>query len=195
MVEEADATLVEAMHEEYYRDLNFAVPEAMRRVLALVRAHDAPGHTDMMVAPEGLDAFMAANPLPEEDAALIQRRRAFAEKPFYTLDAGAWVKPPPEARMALDAAGRLDAQAAEIAALRARVAGLEGALTQVDEWANAYPVSVFPEPDMKACAAALAAAGQSSDALHASWARHILSGVALIAARALSPAPKEPDHG
>ena len=37
-----DAALVEAMHETYYRDLNFAVPEAMARVLALVRAHDAP---------------------------------------------------------------------------------------------------------------------------------------------------------
>lgn len=43
----------------------------------LVRAapseRDAPGHTDLMVAPETLDAFMEANPLPPDREAAIRR--------------------------------------------------------------------------------------------------------------------------
>ncbi|MGZ2449628.1 hypothetical protein ACVIRO_002382 [Rhizobium ruizarguesonis] len=34
-------------------------------IAAALNAAFCPGHTDMMVTPESLDEFMAANPLPE----------------------------------------------------------------------------------------------------------------------------------
>lgn len=40
---------------------------------------EAPGHTDLMVAPEGLDAFMEANPLPEEPPLTIGQTGKTAE--------------------------------------------------------------------------------------------------------------------
>ena len=84
--------------------------------------------------------------------------------------------------------------AAELAALRARVAEMEAALTRIDDWAQAYPEEAFPEPDLTICKTALKSAGQSIDGLHASWARHILNGIGGITraalTAALSPAPQ-----
>ncbi len=50
----------------------------------------APGHTDLMVAPETLDAFMEANPLPPDPAAI---RRAALEEAATHLDAIAAATP------------------------------------------------------------------------------------------------------
>lgn len=36
-------------------------------------AGQAPGHTDLMVAPESIDAFMEANPLPDEPIAAEEK--------------------------------------------------------------------------------------------------------------------------
>lgn len=74
-----------------------------------------------------------------------------------------------------------------INALKAENERMRDALTRIDEWADAYPVAVFPEPNISACAKALADAGQASDALHASWARHLLGGVKRIVRTALTP--------
>lgn len=51
-------------------------------------------------------------------------------------------------------------------------------LRDIRDWCAAYPASVFPEPDLKKCQETLEGAGLSMGALHASWARHLLSGIA-----------------
>lgn len=54
--------------------------EYARVVNAALNAAFAPGHTDLMVSPEALDAFMAANPLPDDEPAL-RARTATPENP------------------------------------------------------------------------------------------------------------------
>jgi hypothetical protein len=62
-----------------------------------------------------------------------------------------------------------------------RIADLEDALSRIRQWCDAYPVNVFIPPtaaQIKASVDAMKAPGcASSDAMHASWARHILDGV------------------
>ena len=60
------------------------------------------------------------------------------------------------------------------------------ALRRIDAWANAYPLSVFPEPDFEKAASALKANGMTLDSISASNMRHCVSGVGKIAADALS---------
>jgi len=50
-------------------------------------------------------------------------------------------------------------------------------LRDIRDWCAAYPISALPEPDLKKCQEALEGAGLSVGALHASWARHLLSGI------------------
>ena len=59
------------------------------------------------------------------------------------------------------------------------------ALADIAQWANAYPVTVFCEPDLKLAGEVLQAAGISLDSLHATWARQLLKGVRQIARRGL----------
>jgi len=54
------------------------------------------------------------------------------------------------------------------------------ALDQIRNWADAYPLQVFPEPDLKRAAAVLHDAGMTLDAISASNMRHVLSGVKRI---------------
>jgi hypothetical protein len=54
---------------------------------------------------------------------------------------------------------------------------------------DAYPATVFPEPDLDAARKALEAAGMSMDALHGTWARHLLTGIRRIAQRGLEGMP------
>lgn len=56
----------------------------------------------------------------------------------------------------------------------------DDALRRVSEWAAAYPADVFPEVDLEKVKAALEAAGVNYSALHGTWARHIMNGVAGI---------------
>jgi hypothetical protein len=63
-----------------------------------------------------------------------------------------------------------------------RIADLEEALLKIRQWCNAYPVDVFIPPTRKQIALSAATLREtpgcaSSDALHGSWARHILAGV------------------
>lgn len=62
---------------------------------------------------------------------------------------------------------------------------LEDALNEVMHWANAYPAKVFPEPDLDKARQALEVVGITMEALHGTWARHLLEGVGRIATEAL----------
>lgn len=59
------------------------------------------------------------------------------------------------------------------------------ALRSIAEWANAYPLTRFPEPDLGAARVVLEAAGMSLDALQASAMRHVVTRVAAIAKEGL----------
>lgn len=49
------------------------------------------------------------------------------------------------------------------------------ALHSILHWCRAYPVEIFPEPDLDAIRAQIGDGAFS--ALHAAWARHIVAGV------------------
>jgi hypothetical protein len=51
------------------------------------------------------------------------------------------------------------------------------ALMKIQQWANAYPLEVFPEPDFKKAAQVLKENGMTIDAISASNMRHVLSGI------------------
>lgn len=55
------------------------------------------------------------------------------------------------------------------------------ALQRIIQWADAYPVDIFPEPDMKKAAAILEANGMSLDSISASNMRHVITLCAEIA--------------
>lgn len=59
------------------------------------------------------------------------------------------------------------------------------ALERIEAWADAYPLDIFPEPDLKLARALLAAGGITLDAVSASMARHVIEGVGKIARNAL----------
>lgn len=50
-------------------------------------------------------------------------------------------------------------------------------LHRIAQWAEAYPLKVFPEPDLKKARALLESGGMTLDAVSASAMRHVLSGV------------------
>jgi hypothetical protein len=64
---------------------------------------------------------------------------------------------------------------------------LEEALQQIVKWSEAYPLTVFPEPDFKKARKVLEAAGMpyTLDAISASAMRHVVEGVGKIAREAL----------
>jgi hypothetical protein len=74
----------------------------------------------------------------------------------------------------------------EINALRDQNERLRNALEQIEQWAKAYPLSVFPEPDLTKARALLDAGGLTLDAISASAMRHVLSGIREIVRDALS---------
>jgi hypothetical protein len=57
------------------------------------------------------------------------------------------------------------------------------ALRRIQSWCDAYPIEAFPEPDLKAIREKIGDSAMS--ALHASWARHILKGIARHAQKGL----------
>ena len=54
---------------------------------------------------------------------------------------------------------------------------MEKALHKIAVWQKAYPLDVFPEPDMKRAHEVLSAAGMTLDAISASNMRHVLKGI------------------
>jgi hypothetical protein len=62
---------------------------------------------------------------------------------------------------------------------------LEGALQSIVLWSEAYPLKVFPEPDLRKARQLLEAGGISLDRISAHCMRHAVVGVGEIARRAL----------
>jgi len=63
----------------------------------------------------------------------------------------------------------------------------EAALQRIVQWADAYPLDVFPEPDFAKAHELLKAGGMTLDAISASNMRHVIEGVGKIARDALAP--------
>lgn len=63
---------------------------------------------------------------------------------------------------------------------------LVAALGRIEQWGQAYPLTVFPEPDFKKARALLEAGGMTLDAISASNMRHVVEGVQQIAVDALN---------
>lgn len=61
----------------------------------------------------------------------------------------------------------------------------EEALHRILQWSDAYPVSVFPEPDLKKARELLEAGGMTLDSVSADAMRHVVEGVGKIAREAL----------
>lgn len=74
-----------------------------------------------------------------------------------------------------------------------RIAELEQALHQIDSWSRAYPLRVFPEPDLKKVRDLLEAGGITLDSVSASCMRHCVEGVGKIARGALAIPTGAPD--
>lgn len=70
-------------------------------------------------------------------------------------------------------------------ALESRVDFLEDKIQEIVDWADAYPLAIFPEPDFKKARVALESAGISLDQVSASNMRHVVTGVGNIAREAL----------
>lgn len=66
-----------------------------------------------------------------------------------------------------------------------RIDQLETALQRIEQWSQAYPLSVFPEPDLKKARVLLEAGGITLDAISAHCMRHVVTGVGEIAREAL----------
>lgn len=77
----------------------------------------------------------------------------------------------------------------EIVRLRARVETLEAAVEGIANWCEAYPASVFPQANADAALASCKAAGIPTDAMHGTWARHLLAGIGRDARAALEGKP------
>lgn len=75
---------------------------------------------------------------------------------------------------------------AEIDEAAAYIERLEAALEKIVGWSEAYPLSIFPEPDFKKAHEVLTKAGMTLDAISASNMRHVVKGVGEIARAALS---------
>lgn len=71
-----------------------------------------------------------------------------------------------------------------------RVDELEEAFHRIAQWADAYPLDIFPEPDLKKAANLLKAGGITIDSVSAHVARHVIEGVGKIAREVLSRSPE-----
>ena len=54
---------------------------------------------------------------------------------------------------------------------------LQDKIHRVEVWIDAYPLSVFPEPDFEKAARVLKLNGMTLDSISASNMRHVLSGI------------------
>ena len=74
---------------------------------------------------------------------------------------------------------------AENASLTEKVERYTDVLERIVDWSKAYPIDVFPEPDLKKAHKILKANGMTLDAISASAMRHVVIGVGKMAANAL----------
>jgi len=66
---------------------------------------------------------------------------------------------------------------------------MHDALQRIVQWSEAYPLKIFPEPDMMLARQALAVAGITLDQVSASCMRHVVEGVGRIAREGLEDSP------
>lgn len=59
---------------------------------------------------------------------------------------------------------------------------LQDKMHRINSWIEAYPIEMFPEPDLKRAAVVLKAAGMTLDSISASSMRHVLDGIKNIIA-------------
>ena len=69
--------------------------------------------------------------------------------------------------------------------LRTENRRLREAIEKIQQWQQAYPLDIFPEPDLKKAHKVLKVAGMTLDAISASNTRHVINGVRDIVERAL----------
>ena len=69
--------------------------------------------------------------------------------------------------------------------LQAENERLRDALERLDQWSKAYPIDIFPEPDLKDARAGLAQVGITLGQVSASNMRHVIKRVGEIARAAL----------
>jgi hypothetical protein len=62
---------------------------------------------------------------------------------------------------------------------------LEEALQRIAQWADGYPLDIFPEPNWETARWALQEYGITLDAISAHCIRHVIDGVGKIAKEAL----------
>jgi hypothetical protein len=62
-----------------------------------------------------------------------------------------------------------------------RIDELEEALHRIVQWSEAYPLAVFPEPDLKKARALLEAGGVTLDSISAACMRHVVEAVGKMA--------------
>jgi hypothetical protein len=79
-------------------------------------------------------------------------------------------------------------------AAEAALAEMEEALRQIEQWGEAYPLDIFPEPDWKRAHALLEAGGMTLDSVSAGAMRRVIVGCAQIARAALATTKGEPDE-
>ncbi len=63
-----------------------------------------------------------------------------------------------------------------------RIDELQDTLTQIAEWCEAYPLKIFPEPDLKKADKVLKENGITIDSIGAHAMRHVLKGIQAIIA-------------
>jgi len=66
----------------------------------------------------------------------------------------------------------------------AKIEALTNKLWEIEQWCGAYPLDIFPEPDLKKVAELLEAGGITIDSVSASSMRHVLNGIKKIIERA-----------
>jgi len=76
-------------------------------------------------------------------------------------------------------------QGLDIEEADARIDRLEGVLDMLRQWARAYPLSVFPEPDFDRAHKVLTAAGMTLDAISAHNMRYVVTRMEKIIDEAL----------
>ena len=134
--------------------------------------------------------------------------RAAAEKatPGYWLPNGGFVRDRVDLRIANcladwksgeravdDAAHIANCDPQTILSLLDEVEALRDAHQSIVQWSEAYPLDVFPEPDLKQARALLEAGGMTLDAISADAMRHVIEGVGKISRRALSDQTEAPE--
>ncbi|KKL67681.1 hypothetical protein LCGC14_2132540 [marine sediment metagenome] len=72
-----------------------------------------------------------------------------------------------------------------LAKCRAENDKLRNALQRIDTWAKAYPLEIFPKPDLGKAANVLKASGMTLGSISADSIRHVLDGVKGIVTDAL----------